>query len=177
LVGVVIVLSRSEPAPVQGDVRDVATHAAPAGGFSDAEQRILGMLPAGYTAAACTRAAITFPSAIASLDCSQSSTSGSPTFARFTLYDDLDALIGDFQSTADGMAVAVCPGQNTSPGIWTPAPDPGRIGGGIVCGSVQDRPSIAWTRDARLLLATVNGGPDLNSLYQWWRGYVATDQR
>jgi hypothetical protein len=39
--------------------------------------------------------------------------------------------------------------------------------GKVVCGSVADHANIAWTRDAQLLLATVNGGPDLNSLYQW----------
>jgi hypothetical protein len=97
-------------------------------------------------------------------------------YARFTLYDDLDALTGDFQATADGMAVSPCPGGNTSPGTWYFNSDPGQIGGKVVCGDIEDRADIAWTRDTQLLLATVNGGPDLDSLYQWWQRYGDTAQ-
>ena len=95
----------------------------------------------------------------------------SPAYARFTLYNDLDALTGDFQSTADGMALSPCPEGNTSPGTWSYGSDPGQVAGKIVCGSIVDRPDIAWTRDAALLLSTVNGGPDLNGLYRWWQRY------
>ncbi len=42
-----------------------------------------------------------------------------------------------------------------------------------MCGTVEDQADIAWTRDAQLLLATVNGGPDLGGLYQWWQRYGA----
>lgn len=176
LIGVcVLMFVRDERTPAREGVRGVATHAAPAGDFSPAEQRIVGLLPAGYAASACARAISPFPSAIASLDCSQTG-SENPTYARFTLYNDLDALTGDFQSTADRMAISPCPGGNPSPGTWTYGSDPGQIAGKIVCGSIENRADIAWTRDAQLLLATINGGPDLNSLYQWWQDYGGTAQ-
>ncbi len=56
-------------------------------------------------------------------------------------------------------------------GTWYYSSDPGQVGGKVVCGIIEDRPNIVWTRDAQLLLATVNGGPDLDSLYQWWQRY------
>lgn len=165
-------LGTHDHSPTREALRGPATSALPSGQFSPAEQRILGLLPAGYTAGGCTRATDPFPNAVASLDCRQAVTSDNPSYARFTLYDDLDALTGDFQSTADDMAVAPCPGGNASlPGTWYYSSDPGQVGGKVVCGIIEDRPNIAWTRDAQLLLATVNGGPDLDSLYQWWQGY------
>ncbi|WP_156764022.1 hypothetical protein [Mycobacterium sp. 852002-50816_SCH5313054-b] len=165
--------NRDARAPTQGAARTVASQAGSAKNFSPSEQQILGLLPPGYTAAACARATDPFPTAVASLDCSQSADSGTPTYARFTLYDDLDALTGDFQTTASGMLVSACPADNTFPlpGTWSYGSNPSQIGGKVVCGSVADRANIAWTRDAQLLLATVNGGPNLDSLYQWWQRY------
>ena len=54
------------------------THTAPAAAFNPAEQQIVGLLPPGYSAAACAWATDPFPSAVASLDCSQNATSDSP---------------------------------------------------------------------------------------------------
>jgi hypothetical protein len=175
-VGRVAMFGRDTPAPAAA--KNVASQASPASSFNPDEQRIVGLLPPGYSAAACARATNPFPNAIASLDCSQSTTSNTPTYARFTLYNDLDALTGDFQQTADGMVVSPCPGGNTwpVPGTWTYGPKGDQVGGKIICGTVEDRANIAWTRDAQLLLATANGGPDLNSLYQWWRRYGGMTQ-
>ena len=180
VVGRVAMFGRDDAAPSQssrGAVRDAATQTAARAGFSGAEQRIVGLLPPGYSAAACARAVNPFPSAVASLDCSQNANSDTPTYARFTLYNDLDALTGDFQLTADGMAVTPCPGENTSRGTWSYGSDPSQVSGKVVCGTVADRANIAWTRDAQLLLATVNGGPDLTSLYRWWQSYGGMTQR
>ncbi len=104
-------LGTHDHSPTREAQRRSATAALPSGQFSPAEQRILGMLPEGYTASRCTRATDPFPNAVASLDCSQAVTSDNPSYARFTLYEDLDALTGDFQSTADDMAVSPCPGE------------------------------------------------------------------
>lgn len=109
---------------------------------------------------------------MASLDCSASAASDNPTYARFTLYNDLDALTGDFQTTADGMALSPCPGSTSAlPSTWSYDSSGDRVGGKIACGAIADRANIAWTRDAQLLLATINGGPDLGSLYRWWQRY------
>ncbi len=166
-------LGTHDHSPTREALRSAATLVLPAGQFSPAEQRILGLLPAGYTASGCTRATNPFPNAVASLDCSQATSSVSPTYARFTIYEDLDALTGDFQATADDMAVSPCPGAKSDSvaGTWYYSSDPGQVGGKVVCGAIEDRPNVAWTRDAQLLLATVNGGPDLGTLYQWWQRY------
>jgi hypothetical protein len=177
--GWVALSDRDAPASTRDAARTVASQAGSSNGFSQAEQQIVGLLPPGYSAAACARASDPFPTAVASLDCRQSADSGTPTYARFTLYDDLDALTGDFQTTVNGMLVSPCPADNTFPlpGTWSYGSNPDQIGGKVVCGSVTDRADIAWTRDAQLLLATVNGGPDLDSLYQWWERYGILTQR
>lgn len=174
-VGRIALVDRDDSAP---DPRGSAAQPASAAAFSPAEQKIVGLLPPGYSVAACARAADPFQDAVASLDCTQNSGSDDPTYARFTLYEDLDALTGDFQDTAGDMVQSPCPGQGPSgPGTWTLDAKGGQIGGKIVCGMVDDRANIAWTRDAQLLLATVNGGADLGDLYKWWRRYGATSQQ
>jgi len=174
----VVVFDRDEPGSTQPAVTGLSTHTAPAGEFSPAEKQIVGLLPPGYVAGACARATDPFPNAVASLDCSENVKSDSPTYARFTLYKDLDALTGDFQLTAEGMVLSPCPGGSVSPapGTWTSGSNTDQISGKVVCGSVADRANIAWTRDTQLLLATVNGGPDLNALYQWWRRFGTRTQ-
>jgi len=174
----VLAFDRDEPPSTQETVTGRATRTAPAPDFSPAEQQIVGLLPPGYVAGACARATDPFPNAVASLDCSENATSDTPTYARFTLFKDLDALTGDFQLTAEGMVLSPCPGGSISPapGTWSSGSDANQMSGKVVCGSVADRANIAWTRDAQLLLATVNGGPDLNTLYQWWQRFGSRTQ-
>jgi hypothetical protein len=170
MVGVgVVMLGPDAPAPTSAAVTGVATTEADAEPFSPAEQQVVQLLPAGYTANSCTRATNSFPDAIASLDCTDDMNSDTPDYARFTLYNNVDSLTADFYATAEGMAVSPCPGGNPSPGTWNYGS--GRPGGNIVCGSVEDQADVAWTRDAQLLLATVNGGPNLNDIYRWWQRY------
>lgn len=71
------------------------------------------------------------------------------------------------------MVVSPCPGGNASPGDWNYGPHLSQPGGKVVCGSVEDRADVAWTRDSQLLLATVNGGPSLGDLYQRWQRFGA----
>ncbi|MGO9505800.1 MAG: hypothetical protein ACLPXZ_00110 [Mycobacterium sp.] len=139
--------------------------------FTPSEQQLVRLLPPGYAAHSCARAANPFPNSIASLDCSQDANSDSPEYARFTLYSNAASMNADFDITAGAMMVAPCPDGNPSPGTWTYQSDSGLLGGRIVCGFVDDLADIAWTRDGQLLLATVNGGSDLDNLYQWWRRY------
>jgi hypothetical protein len=167
----VVFFDRDEPG--QQTVKGLATHTVPVSEFTPEEKQIVGLLPPGYVAGACTRATAAFANAIASLDCTQNATSDTPTYARFTLYNDLGALNGDFETTAKGMVLSPCPGGGVSPapGTWTSGSNTDQVSGRVVCGTVADRVNVAWTRDAQLLLATVNGGPDLNTLYQWWQRF------
>lgn len=151
---------------------------APAGAFSPEEWRIIDVLPPGFGAANCERSPDPFPDAVASLDCSLDSGSDDPTDARFTLYAEPGALTDDFITSVANMAIARCPGNNPwGPGTWSLDTKTGAAGGKLACGTVEDRPNIAWTRDAQLLLATVNGGADLGALYDWWLRYGAGGQQ
>lgn len=141
--------------------------------FTPAEQQIVSLLPPGYTASSCKPATNAFPTALASLDCTDGLHTETPDYARFTLYDSMDALTADFYASAENMSVSSCPGGNASPGTWNYGPQLASPGGKIVCGTVEDQAVVAWTRDSQLLLATVNGGPDLGDLYQWWQRYGA----
>jgi hypothetical protein len=170
----VAMLGRGNPMFTSDGVKDIATTEGDAEPFTPTEQQILGLLPAGYPPSSCKRATNPFPTAIASLDCVDESNSDTPDFARFTLYTNVDYLTSDFYATADGMAVSQCPGGNASPATWNLGSNPGQVGGKIVCGSVEDRPGVAWTRNAQLLLASVNGGPSINDIYQWWQRYGNT---
>jgi hypothetical protein len=174
----VVAFDQDKPGSTQQPVTGLATHTAPASEFNPAEKQIVGLLPPGYAAGSCARATDPFPNAVASLDCSENTNSDTPTYARFTLYQDLAALTGDFQLTAEGMVLSPCPGGSVSPapGTWTSGQNTDQTTGRVVCGSVEDRANIAWTRDAQLLLATVNGGPDLNTLYQWWQRFGTRTQ-
>lgn len=180
-VGRIAMFGRDIPAPntpSQESLGGVSNPANAAKNFSPAEQQVVALLPPGFSANACARAIDAFPNALASLDCSQNITTDTPTYARFTLYKDLEALIGDFQTTADGMVMLPCPGSTAaSPGTWTYGSDANQISGRIVCGTIADRANLAWTRDAQLLLATVNGGPGLNGLYQWFQRFGVQTQQ
>lgn len=151
----------------------VAVGQAGAEEFTAAEQRIIALLPPGYAATSCARAANAFPAALASLDCTDDTHSDTPDYARFTLYSTLDALTADFYASAESMSVSPCPDGNPSPGTWNYGPHLASPGGNVVCGTVEDQAVIAWTHDSQLLLATVNGGPDLGELYRWWQRYGA----
>lgn len=151
----------------------VAPGRADAEQFTAAEQQVIAMLPPGYSAASCSRADNAFAAGIASLDCTDDLHTDTPDYARFTLYDSLDALTADFYASVASMSVSSCPGANASPGTWNYGPHLTSPGGKVVCGIVEDQPVVAWTRDSQLLLATVNGGPDLGELYQWWQRYGA----
>jgi hypothetical protein len=169
LVGMgVAMLGAEDAAFTSQPVTAVATTEAPSSEFTPAEQRLVGLLPPGYTGSSCTPAINPFPDSIASLDCIDDRNTDTPDYARFTLYNNLESLTADFYASAESMTVSPCPGGNASPGTWDYGSKPG---GRVVCGMIEDRADIAWTRDAQLLLATINGAPSLDDLYQWWQRY------
>jgi hypothetical protein len=169
----VAMLGPEDAAFTSQPVTAVATTEAPSTEFTPAEQQLVQLLPPGYHASSCARATNPFPDSIASLDCTDDLNSDTPDYARFTLYSNLAALTADFYATAEGMTVSPCPGGNASPGTWDYGSNPGRAGK-VVCGMIEDRADIAWRRDAQVLLATINGAPSPEDLYQWWQRYGGT---
>jgi len=141
--------------------------------FSDDEQKIANLLPAGFPPSLCKTAADPIPplAAVASLQCSASDAPGGPTTGRFTLWPDADTMNDQFQTQAMGSelwAPAPCPGAGASPATWNYPATPDQISGQLLCGSFEGAPDIEWTRDAQLLTLDVVGGHDIDTLFQWW---------
>jgi hypothetical protein len=112
--------------------------------FSDDEQKIANLLPAGFSPALCKTASDPIPplDAVASLQCTGSA-AGGPTMGRFTLWPDAGTMNDQFQTQAVGSQ------------LWVP---------------FQGAPNIEWTRTSQLLTLDVGGAPDIDSLFKWWAG-------
>jgi serine/threonine kinase PknH len=138
-----------------------------------AQQRLIALLPAGYSQGACTPADPP-KGAVAAVNCTKNADADGPTSASFALMKDDAAL-----SAAVGAAIAHtdlvdCPGNIQSPGPWRRNANPLKIAGTLVCGLPEERPQVTWTDDAQLVLNVVRAGPEgptLDQLYEWWSAH------
>jgi hypothetical protein len=138
-----------------------------------AQKRLTALLPAGYSANACTPAEVP-KGAVAAVNCTKNTDAGGPPSATYTLMKDAAAL-----SAAVGAAIADanavdCPGSIQSPGPWRRNASPQKIAGTLVCGLSQEQPQVIWTNDAELVLNAVRAGPEeptLDQLYTWWSNH------
>ena len=142
--------------------------------FSDDEQKIANLLPAGFSPGLCKTASNPIPplDAVASLQCTGSA-AGGPTTGRFTLWPDADAMNDQFQTQSVGSTLwvpASCPGVAASPSNWSYTESPDQVAGQLLCGSFQGAPNVEWTRTSQLLTLDVGGAPDIESLFRWWTG-------
>jgi serine/threonine-protein kinase len=142
--------------------------------FSDDEQKIANLLPAGFSPALCKTASDPIPplDAVASLQCTGSA-AGGPTTGRFTLWPDADTMHDQFQTQSVGSTLwvpAPCPGVAASPTNWNYTESPDQVAGQLLCGSFQGAPNVEWTRTSQLLTLDVGGAPDIESLFRWWTG-------
>jgi serine/threonine-protein kinase len=140
-----------------------ATGTAAAGPASN--EKLLGMLSGGYTAADCTPSE-QYPEDPfrARFGCGANSQPGGPRSAIYSLYGAGFEVTEAFQAVAGSGSPLACPGQV----------DPGPIGwqnGLVVCttarGPSEGAPTLTWTKSADLLLVSVTGS-DIASLYAWW---------
>ncbi|MFF2113797.1 hypothetical protein [Rhodococcus koreensis] len=129
-------------------------------------QKLMGLLPKGYSATACTPVSLT-GAKLATVDCSQNTDAGGPTAARFSLYPDPATMNADFQATLTDDALATCPGGEQSPFTWHYTRSPDQTAGSAACGTYRNIPEIVWTNNAHTVLAAAQG-TDIASLYQWW---------
>jgi serine/threonine kinase PknH len=130
------------------------------------QQRLLDKIPAGFT---CQPASDPPPPSgtLAALDCYNNSLQAG---ARYLLFPNANALNSNFKGFASGdSTIQQCPDGSTGPESWHANADPNVPVGQIFCDSWQNQPEIVYTKTADLLQATVGGGPDLNSLWQWWQ--------
>lgn len=135
-----------------------------------AENRLLTMLPPGYSAGAC--GPVPAPEgALAQVVCRENTDPGGPPTATYTLARDEAAMQRAFDEIIAASATVNCPNFIQSPGPWRRNATPDRISGTLFCGIQQNEPLVAWTDDANLVVSAVHSGPQgptLDELYAWW---------
>jgi hypothetical protein len=133
--------------------------------------KLMEMLPQGFSSANCQEKTASQP-ALERVMCDQSSDPSGPSYAVFLLYANPSDLATDFQQgpgSSGYTVVSSCPGGKASPGTWSSG-NSSQTAGQVECAtSVESKPTVIWTDNAKLRLAVVEGkGKDIASLYQWW---------
>ncbi|MCT7657822.1 hypothetical protein [Mycobacterium deserti] len=137
------------------------------------EQRLLRMLPLGYSPDACEPADVS-NDAVAQVDCDANTDTGGPESATFALAPDKAALDAALNDVMQGAQRVNCPGNIQSPGPWRRNATPQKVAGTLFCGLQEGRPTVAWTDDARLVVTVARAGPSgptFPELYAWWASH------
>ncbi len=139
--------------------------------LSDADAKLLSLLPRGYGSDSCTPVSPPVENALSTLDCSGNSEPGGPTNSRYSLFASPNALARNFQLLVNEDSAVPCPGDSgDTPGTWHYNATPDETAGSIACGTYKDKPDVIWTKDADLLLGDAQG-PDLVAVHDWWLKY------
>ncbi|MBS4728066.1 serine/threonine protein kinase [Mycobacterium sp. SM1] len=140
---------------------------------AESQARLFGLLPPGYPPDACKPIAPP-KDALAVMSCGANADPGGPPSATYTLLRDLAALRVAFDGIVRSTTVVACPGGIQSPGPWHHNATPQETAGTLVCGFQQERPTLAWTNNAELLVSVIYAGPQeptLDELYAWWTSH------
>ncbi|CAN5535016.1 hypothetical protein BH09ACT8_BH09ACT8_29260 [soil metagenome] len=169
LIGAVVMWAVESPDD-EASNDDAPTTSAPPARDSAAEARLMALLPKGYPAGSC--APVDPPKgAVAQVECGANADPGGPSSATYTVVGDRATLKSMFDGVVGGNAKVNCPGNLQSPGPWRRNATPDRVSGTLFCGLQKGHATVAWTDDAKLLLADVSSdppGPNLDQLYAWW---------
>ncbi len=140
---------------------------------SEAQARLLRLLPAGYPSGSCKPVAAA-EGVLAEVSCEKNSDPGGPLSATYTLVSDKAALDAAFDDIVRALTRVNCPGNIQSPGPWRRNATPQKTSGVLFCGIQESRPTVAWTDDDDLLVSTVQSGPQgptFDQLYAWWSAH------
>jgi serine/threonine kinase PknH len=136
-------------------------------------QALMRLLPAGYAEGSCKPVAA--PKGVrAQVNCDTNSDPGGPMSGNYSLVGDKAALDNAFNDIVGAATRVNCPGNIQSPGPWRRNATPDKASGTLFCGLAGDRPVVTWTDDARLLVSSVQGGPQaptFDQLYAWWSSH------
>jgi hypothetical protein len=136
-------------------------------------QALMRLLPAGYPTGSCKPVAAP-KDVLAQVNCDTNSDPGGPMTATYSLVKDKVALDATFNDIVVASTRVNCPGNIQSPGPWRRNATPEKTSGTLFCGLQADRPTVAWTDDARLLVSSVQAGPQaptFDELYAWWSSH------
>jgi hypothetical protein len=140
---------------------------------AQAQSRLSGLLPAGYSPGSCEPTEPP-PGGLAAVSCKQNTDAGGPVAATFTLGKDKAALDSALGKVIGSSTAVECPGRIQSPGPWRRNATPQQVSGTLFCGYVGRQPVVAWSDVAKLLVGEVRGGadrPPLTELYRWWSSH------
>jgi serine/threonine kinase PknH len=143
---------------------------------TDAQARLLSLLPPGYIAGACTPATpesgSLWTTAVAMVSCGQNTQPGGPSHATYGLFPTPDQLKKAFNDDIGNVSLVNCPGEGPSPVGWHYDETPKVVAGMIACGTYNDRANVIWTNDQKLMLSDVAGDPaTVKDLHTWWDNY------
>ncbi len=157
-------------APKTTTVAPTPSSSTPPTGSADAMARLLSLLPLGYAPGAC-RPFLPPKDALARVICDKNIDPGGPNRAVFTVFGETETLRQFFDGLLRTDIMVNCPGEAKSPTDWHHADSP-QIGGRAFCAVQDSSPSLAWTNEAQLMIALVQGdpqGPSLEELDAWWK--------
>ncbi len=154
------------------------TSSPPTSAVSDAQRRLLGMLPAGYPSGTCTpttpKPNSIWANALAMVDCGQNTKQGGPSHGVYGLFANRDLLKTAFNDDihAENVQLMNCPGAGSSPDGWHHDSTPTVTVGMIACATYKNRPNVIWSNEAKLMLNDVFGDPPaIADLHTWWTHY------
>ncbi|MDY6995952.1 MAG: hypothetical protein SW019_05115 [Actinomycetota bacterium] len=132
-------------------------------------EQLMGLLSVGHDPSNCEPVLPPAGTALATVDCEQSTIAGGPANTRYSLFGDLSTLDAGFDAaTGVNEELLPCPGTGIdSPTTWHYTDTPDDVAGKVACGTYNGTPDLVWTNDATLVLADAQG-PDLADLHTWW---------
>jgi serine/threonine protein kinase len=141
----------------------------------EAQNRLMGLLPSGYSPGTCAPESKAIPGALVSVKCGLNTDVNGPSVGIFGLYADIQGLQTAFKNFTGTFAIQSCPGNKASPATWWHNSDPNTILGQIACGVYKGaEPQIMWSNQQSLVFGLVAGkpqGPTLDQLYKWWASH------
>jgi hypothetical protein len=142
--------------------------AAPGQSSADLD-KLMGLLPAGFTSGNCQTVSPAAKYALATVDCGQNSLPNGPAMARFSIYPDQATLDTRFQNSVKDDVITPCPQGVASPGTWHYR-DSDVVAGHVACGTYQGTPDLTWSNNANLMLGDIEGD-NIEALFDYWWNY------
>jgi serine/threonine kinase PknH len=174
--GAVSIWLMTRPSGDHGTTSGGKTTAPSSSAPTDAQAKLLSLLPPGYLAGTCTPATpasgSTWANAQAMVSCGRNTQPGGPTRATYGLFPTSDALGKAFKDDIANFSLINCPGEGASPVSWHNNKTPNVIAGLLACGTFRDQVNMVWTDDHELMLSDISGDPaNLDDLHTWWDEY------
>jgi serine/threonine kinase PknH len=182
-VGIAIVMSgddnkgsASSTTTTTTTIRSTTTTTTPTTASNGMQNKLLGMLPAGYPSGACTPTTpqpdSIWATSVAMVSCKQNTKQGGPSHAIYGLFPNPTVLKKAFDDGIADTQLMDCPGGGSSPDTWHYNQTPTVTAGMVACSTYKNQPNVTWTNEANLMLGDSFGAPPtIEDLHAWWLQY------